>query len=51
MHENDYKHHVVLPELLIKIYMEIFNLKKADAVKKMRETPLRAEYDPLDSPE
>ena len=38
---EDYVEKVILPECMIKLYMDIFGLDKKDAEKAIAETPLR----------
>jgi len=42
---HDYVWKVLLPECLIKFYMDFFHLDKAAAEAKIRETPLRKQDD------
>jgi hypothetical protein len=42
---NDYVWKVLLPECLIKFYMDFFHLDKSTAETKIRETPLRKRDD------
>ena len=41
MENNDYVWKVLLPETLIKFYMDYFKLTKKEAEKRIAETPLR----------
>jgi hypothetical protein len=43
--QHDYVWKVLLPECLIKFYMDFFSVNKATAETKIRETPLRRRDD------